>query len=303
MSGLHQRLALPRRVPVLVCAIVCGMPAPRVAAGEEESTHAALRHALTFHAPFDGKIEAAFALGDRRIYTRGDWEKGEGSPGLRKPDVVIAATQGRYGDALRFGKQTKETIYFSGERNVAYRRKDWSGTVAWWMSLDPDRDLVKGFYCDPLTVSGRAWNDASLFIDFTRDDSPRHMRLAAFADLKVWNPKGLEWEQVAVSDRPMHEVTKPPFARGKWTHVAIGWSNFNTGHDDGVAKLYLNGRYEGAIKGRRQTFTWDSATSKILLGIYYVGLMDDLAVFNRALSDNEVRAVYDLPSGVGSLHQ
>jgi hypothetical protein len=39
-----------------------------------------------------------------------------------------------------------------------------------------------------------------------------------------------------------------------------------------------------------------------VLGAAYVGYMDDLAVFNRALTGDEVRQLYELKNGVKDLY-
>jgi hypothetical protein len=41
----------------------------------------------------------------------------------------------------------------------------------------------------------------------------------------------------------------------------------------------------------------------MMLGLGYTGWMDDLAVFDRALSAEEVRVLNRLPNGVNGLHR
>src|SRR5262245_29820776 len=108
----------------------------------------ALRQALTFHASFDGKHDADFALGDRRLHTATSYKKREDAkPGLNHPDVSLAARAGRYGDALKFAKKNTRAVYYPAEKNVAHRSTDWNGAVSFWLSLDPETDLEPG-YCD-----------------------------------------------------------------------------------------------------------------------------------------------------------
>ena len=40
-----------------------------------------------------------------------------------------------------------------------------------------------------------------------------------------------------------------------------------------------------------QTFTWDPAKTSIMLGLSYIGLWDELSIFDRALSAEEVAAL------------
>jgi hypothetical protein len=125
--------------------------------------------------------------------------------------------------------------------------------------------------------------------------------MGIFADREVWDPKKREWDAVPAAERPMVDVARPPFGSGKWTHVLFTWTAFNTGKDDGVAKFYLNGEVQGSLSGRRQTFTWDPAKAVIHIGMYYIGLYDDLAIFDRALSPEEVGTLYRLEGGVKAL--
>ena len=39
----------------------------------------------------------------------------------------------------------------------------------------------------------------------------------------------------------------------------------------------------------------------VVIGLGYVGLFDELAIFNRALSADEVRELYELPAGLRGL--
>jgi hypothetical protein len=78
-------------------------------------------------------------------------------------------------------------------------------------------------------------------------------------------------------------------------HVAISFTNFNTGRPDGVSTLYLNGEPAGTVGPRQQTLTWETPKATACLGIGYTGLVDELSFFNRALTPDEVRTLYELP--------
>ncbi len=258
-----------------------------------------LKESLTFHVSFDSGPDADFARGDPKVYTGKELGL-DAKPGLTTGNVRIAKDRGRFGDALELKKKDPVFVFYRAEKNVDYKKSDWSGTVSFWLSLDPDRDLEPG-YCDPVNITERGWNDGALFADFTKDDSPRHFRMGIFADREVWDPKKREWDEVPAAERPMVDVVRPPFGSGKWTHVLFTWTAFNTGKEDGVAKFYLNGEVQGSLSGRRQTFTWDPARAVIHIGMYYIGLFDDLAIFDRALSPEEVGAFYRLEGGVKAL--
>jgi hypothetical protein len=272
---------------------------PMVSAAEPDRE--SVRKALTFHASFDGQSDADFARGDKRIYTASNIKRSDAKPGLHRADVEIARAKGRFGDALRFGKNDKAVVFFQADKNMAYREKDWSGTVSFWLSLDPDKDLQPG-YCDPIQITDKKWDDAAFFVDFTKDDKPRHFRLGIYSDSKVWNPKGVKFDDLPLADKPFsEEITKPPFASGKWTHVLFTFSGMNTGKPEGVGKLYLDGKPVASIRNRALTFTWEPSRAGMMLGLSYIGLFDDLAIFDRALTDEEVGLIYRLDGGVRSL--
>ena len=135
-------------------------------------------------------------------------------------------------------------------------------------------------------------------MDFNKDGNPRSFRLGAFADKPVWNPEN---KDVPEPQRPLVPANSNPFSKEKWTHVAFTWERFNTGKKDGVSSLYLNGKKEGSITGWNQQFSWSGKPHRILIGLNYMGLFDDLSCFNRALSDNEIAKLYASPDHLKKL--
>lgn len=263
---------------------------------------ARLSSALVFHAPFDGSTDAAVAGGDRRIQTGPGWAAPRHStPGLPpEKTVLLAPGVGRFGDALRFEKQIPQWVGYRVPGNFPYRTNDWSGTVSFWLRVTPDEDLEPG-YCDVIQVTSKAWDDASFFVEFTKDEKPREMRLGVYADKNVWNPNQRDWGKMPMEEKPLARVLRPPFRRDRWTHVVFTWEHFNTGRPDGICSLYLDGIPAGAISAREQTFHWDLSQSVMMLGLAYTGWMDDLAVFDRSLSPAEVVALHALKGGVADL--
>jgi len=214
--------------------------------------------------------------------------------------VVLAKGEGRHGDALRFTKKMKPVMFFRGEKNLGYNTNHWSGAASFWLRLDPDKDLEPG-YCDPLQFLAQSWGEGNMFVEFSKDHTPRHFRYAILAVTRYWNPKNADWEVLSDAERPMVPVLKPPFAREQWTHIAFTFGNVNSGKKDGWGKLYLNGEYHGQFTGWENTFNWDVSQSAVTLGLNYVGWFDDLALFNRPLTDAEVKAIHQAPRGVREL--
>lgn len=261
-----------------------------------------LRSALTLHAPFDGGPDAVHAAGDARLYWASSFkERQKARPGLPEDGRVhIAKGAGRYGDALRFTEKQAPIVFFRGAGNMPYTSMDWSGTVSFWLSVDPAQDLEPGF-CDPVQITPRAWNDAAFFVEFEKRPESIPFRLGVYADFDVWNPTKRKFTEIPPAERPLVTVDDPPFGRGRWTHVVFTFERFNTGRPDGVARLYLDGAPRGELSPRQQTFTWDPDENVIVLGLSYVGLFDDLAIFDRALSADEITALHRLDTGVAAL--
>ena len=258
-----------------------------------------LRAALTFHASFDAGPDADVARGDKRIYT--GMYPADMKPGLHNDKIAIAANAGKYGGALKFAQKTMPLVSYLAKDNVAYRAADWSGTFSLWVSVDPEHDLGADDCIDPLRVTAqRSVCNATFFLDFLPGKPVRPFRLGAFPDVKVWNPDNRDWGKIPEDEQPLVVVKKHPFGKNRWNHVAVTFSGFNGG-DKPVARLYLDGKLQGAITKYKQVFTWDAAGSVITLGVNYVGLMDDLAVFNRELTEREVQALFDLPGGIKGL--
>jgi hypothetical protein len=188
----------------------------------------------------------------------------------------------------------KPVVFFRGEKNTGYQAKDWSGAVSLWLRLDPDKDLEPG-YCDPMQFVAQGWGEGNMFIEFSKDHTPRHFRYALLPVTKHWNPSGAKWEEILEAERPMVAVHKPPFSADKWTHVVFCFGNVNSGKKDAWGKLYLNGEYQGEFKGFDGVFNWDVSQSAVTLGLSYIGLIDDLAIFNRPLTDAEVKGIQGSP--------
>jgi hypothetical protein len=258
-----------------------------------------LRQALAFHASFDGKVNADHATGDPNLY----W-----APSLKQRDAAKtglpgsgearhAQGAGRFGDALEFTVKAPPVVFYRGGRNMPYEKTNWSGTVSFWLNTDPQGALAPGF-CDPVQITPRAWNDAAFFVEFEKRPESIPFRLGVYADLLVWNPGKRPFAEIPTAERPLLSVNDPPFVRGRWTHVVFTFENFNTGRADGVARLYLDGAPVGTMSGRQQTFTWNPEETLIGLGLNYIGLLDELSIFNRALTAEEIRTLHASPRGV-----
>jgi len=259
-----------------------------------------LKKALTLYASFDNGVDADFAAGDDKLYTVPNRKARDSAQvGLHKPDISIAKNQGLHGDGLLFTERSKGNIYYPSLNNIAYSESDWNGAVSFWLNLDPATDLVPGEYCDPIQITDVSYNDAAIWVDFTKDN-PRDFRLGVIGDRSSWNPAPLGPDNENPDFIKQLPVVKDPsFEKGKWTHVLINFTHLNT--DKGQAQLYMNGELKGETTTIKDPFTWELNDSNIYLGLGYIGLMDELSIYNRALTKEEITLLYSLEDGVHTL--
>lgn len=94
--------------------------------------------------------------------------------------------------------------------------------------------------------------------------------------LAVWHQR----LEIEAGDRSVNDTT--PFPVGSWQHL-VAMRNGN------ILRLYRNGR----IAGLRELKKWHRPTGTFVIGRKEF-LADEVAIFKRALSDREVRALYNL---------
>ncbi|WP_299839540.1 LamG-like jellyroll fold domain-containing protein [uncultured Tenacibaculum sp.] len=266
---------------------------------KKDTTKTDLKAALTFYASFDKDVTADFALGDKQMYTVPNRKAVDSAKvGLHKPDITRQDGKGKYGAGLVFTERSSGNIYYPSEKNINYSTENWNGAVSFWLSLDPAVDLKPG-YCDPIQITDVSYNDAAIWVDFTKEN-PRDFRLGVIGDRDVWNPnpEGPDNENPIFNKR-LTGVKNPPFGTGKWTHILINFSGLNT--KEGKASLYMNGELKGTREQIDTPFTWELSKSNIYLGLGYIGLFDDLSIFNRNLTDKEIKTLYGLENGVQSI--
>ena len=256
----------------------------------------ALKSSLVLHASFDSSLNADFSKGDKTCVIK----KGKESVPCVPNDDVKLITDGKFGGCVHFPKKGVTRPQFSGVNVIGYNDKSWSTTVSVWLRLTPDQDLKPG-YCDPVQITGDDVKKGYIFLEFSKDETPRFFRFAARPLFHIWNPTNVPWAEIPFEKRPMVQVAKPPFTRDTWTHVAFTLSNVNNKAAKPSGSLFLNGKFQGRIENWDLTFGWDPASVALVLGASYVGHQDDLAVFDRALSDAEVEQLFKLEGGVSSL--
>lgn len=262
-----------------------------------------IRDALTFHASFDEGTVADFALGDPKIYTAtasyiNSKRKLDGiQEGMNNPDHGITDGKGRFGNAFEFGKEKGNTVlFYKSKDNIAYSPHNWSGSISFWLSVDPATDLDG--YTDPIQVTDASFNDASIWVDFT-DDDPPGFRLGVIGDKDAWTLDTLNSSFMEEFEKRLISIKKSSFSRSSWTHVLIAYDGL--GIANSWASLYLNGEKIGTIKGIDDPFTWELEQSNIFLGLGFTGLMDELSIFNKPLTEEQAVELYQLKDGITSM--
>jgi hypothetical protein len=296
MKRLHLLIA-----PVLVSllgSVAASRPQNRSAAQPEAEAAAKLSKALTLHASFDKGLDADFSRGDKTCYVQKGKDLAQAKP---NDDVKVAAGEGKFGGCLHYPKKGVTRPSYKDGGVLGYNAKSWSCTVSVWLRLDPDKDLEPG-YCDPVQIIGDDSKKGYIFCEWSKDETPRYFRYAIRPLFPIWNPDNKPWGDLPFEKRPMVQVEKAPFAQDRWTHVAFTVENINDKTKPPLGKLFLNGKRQGSIEKWDLRFEWDPAKVLLVLGAAYVGYQDDLAVFDRALTDGEVDRLYGLKNGVRDLY-
>lgn len=262
-----------------------------------------LKKALTFYASFDHGTTADFALGDANMYTaNGSYVEMKRKlediqVGMNNPAHGIIEGEGLFGHAFEFGKQrTGQVIFYKSKDNIAYTPQNWSGSISFWLGVDPSTDL--NGYTDPIQITDVNFNDASIWVDFT-DDTPPNFRLGVIGDKSAWSLDTLNSPFLVEFEKRIVTVEKPPFSRSEWTHILITYEELGTANS--LASLYLNGEKQGFIRGIDDPFTWKLEESNMFLGLGFTGLMDELAIFNQTLTDTQAMELYLLKGGIKSI--
>ncbi len=262
-------------------------------AGPELSANPALKSAITFHASFDEGYDADFSKGDPLAYVKGAASL---VPLEDSEEVLVVGDGGKYNGCLWFPQKGTVRPSYKGAGVFDYNQKSWSATVSLWLTLTPDEDLEPG-YCDPIQIVGDDTKKGFIFLEWSKDHTPRYFRYAIRPRIELWDPQGLGWEVVPEEKRPMVQLKSAPFSRDVWTHAVFTLENINAGPETSGGTLYLDGKLQGRIEKHDLTFGWDPASLMLVLGASYVGYLDDLTVFNRALSEEEVAKLHALELG------
>lgn len=257
-----------------------------------------LRKALTFYASFDAEVKGDIGGGVLTAATRhGDPKepgKYEFREGFDRQVFRIAKDQGIRGGALEAVDVLPNwgRIYFPAKGNLAFASGGWGGAASYWLKIDPNT-MLKTPFCDPIQITQRGANNGGIWTDFP-DSKPRDFRLGVFPAV----PEGGKGIAESDPDAPLATVKEIFFKRDKWHHVVMNWRNLDTGQPNAVVELFIDGKRMGGLENRELAMRWDIEKAGIYVAVNYVGLLDELALFNRPLTEEEIRTLRDRPGEI-----
>jgi concanavalin A-like lectin/glucanase superfamily protein len=242
----------------------------------------ALHKAVTLYASFDEALKADVGGGDLSLWTRTPDDKDKGK---------IAKDKGVAGGCLEaIEVQPKNgRLYFPAKGNIAFKKGGWGAALSVWINTDPNT-LIKSRFCDPIQITQKGANNGGIWFDFN-DAKPRDMRMGTFPAVAEGKTAIKEEDPAA----PMVRVKDVGFKSGDWHHIVLSWQNFDTGKKDALATLYIDGKKIGDVKDYEIAMDWDIDRAGIYIALGYIGLMDELALFNRPLTASEVALLHKKP--------
>ncbi len=279
---------------VLWSSAVFADPAPM-------SVRKSLRDAVSFYASFDESLRGDFGRGEMSLSTRFDsgTEKGafDFEPGFDPRLFRIAKLRGVHGGALEVTGvlPRRGRVFFPAKGNIAYRADGWGGAVSFWLNTDPNTSLQTPF-CDPVQITEKGAGNGGVWCDFP-DVKPRDMRLGAFPAVASGGKPIPE----TAPDAPLVRMVNVAFHVGEWHHVVLSWTNFDSGKPDATAVLYVDGKRIGDLRDRDIAMRWNLDKTGIYIALSYIGLMDEFAVFQRALTDEEAALLHRTPDLLAGL--
>lgn len=211
---------------------------------------------LTFYAPLDGSAEASIAGGLKAA--------------TKENDIKFA--EGKFGKGAEF--TGKAVLNYSGDMNFNIT----AGTVAFWIKKN-EKWSAKRAYTLFKAVVGPGWNRNSLFVMVTEHNELR---------LWIWDDSQ---KQFIVMSNP-----QIPYAANEWHHVTATFK-------DGDTRLFVDGEeisYGPGVKPNPTIAMPSGVPKAIQFGSDYNeagvlnGVMDELRIYKRALSPEEVRKLYQL---------
>ncbi len=262
-----------------------------------DAGESALQKAVSFYASFDDGLMPDVGVGP--IKTRSgdpnDPKKLTFADGVNK-DIYKIAKKGIAGGCLDATDvlPNRGRFFYPVKGNLAFKKGGWGGACSMWINMDPA--ALKLQFCDPVQITQKGANNGGIWFDFN-DAKPRDLRMGVFPGVA----DGKTGAKESDADAPMVRVPGVKFKSGEWHHVVLSWENFDTGKKNALATLYIDGKKIGDVKDRAIAMDWDIEKAGIYTAVGYTGLLDEMACFNRALTQAEVMALNETPGLLASL--
>jgi len=258
---------------LVVLALGCG--------GPERAIEQSLRDHVIFFSNFEKEIDALYSVG-------GEYAELDGARTRRHEEGGIK------NGCLAF-EEGAGALSYEANGNFPYAEGSWSGGVSFWVAYDPTSDPGADFP-EPFHIGkreGYPWDDAVIFVDFTKP--PRALRFGCYPN------KTVELTDRMIDERQVR-VEGITWKADEWHHIAITWSNFNSGRPDAEWALYLDGVLKGKRKGLQQDVTWDMANQVVRFNHYkFAGKIDEIAIFGKMLTPWEAKYLWSPKKALNQL--
>jgi hypothetical protein len=223
-----------------------------------------LAPSLAFYASFEDGMDAAYARDDRRIYSAPSYDAlDQRGPWYWGQEVKLAYDSGISGHALSFTGGLTQAVFYTGGANAPWTA---GGALSVW--LRPAE-----FTGAPLALTGADPLAPAAAIDLSSD--PAQLIIRAIQGEGAAAPPSDGWLHIVISiskDASVNQVT-----------------------------LYVNGEESAGFDLADPDDSWDAARSTMRLGVNYVGLIDELATFDRPLTPDEVNILHETANLPASL--
>lgn len=281
------------------CGLILAVAATAPGADADE---AALRKAVALYASFDDVVRRDVGSGDLLPGTRyvegPDKKKFHFEKGFDARYFRIAKGKGISGGCLETPELPGNSgrVFFAAKDNVAFKKDaPWGGAFSVWVNIDPDK-MLKTPFSDPVLITQKGLNNGSIWTHFN-DARPRAFQAGTYPSI----PDG---QKPIEEDDPMAPLTRlkePRFQQGEWHHIVLTWDRFNSGKKDATHTLYIDGKKIGDLKDAEIAMDWDIDQTRIYFAVNFLGLLDELAVFDRPLTADEVALLHKKPGLLSDL--
>lgn len=231
----------------------------------------------TFNFPINGKL-GAFGYPDAAA---GDAE-------------VTSGWRGKFGEAIEF-PTPDSAIGYQAEGNFPLTKDYNDGTIAMWVRC-ASGEQPEDRFAELFEVNDGSWNDGAFGLALT-PGQPGRIVFSLYGSA----PVSATGETVG---GPQHLIAYEgiDWATGEWHHIAASWENINTGRRNAVLKLYVDAERQRVSPRFDHVVHWRSPQQTIRVGWGFVGWIDELAIFGKALSERQIRRIFEHPEGVSGVY-